>query len=280
MHTQQGGVSHIIQRVIAVHQNENAQIPPDADAAQEKCRCPCHTDLPEEDALLRFNHTDEELQFLLTSQETGYGFGNAAAIRSIQKNEAVLDLGSGAGFDCFLARIMAGKDGLVVGVDMAPAMIRLSRSNLKKSGYTNVEFRLGEIEHLPVADNTMDIVLSNCVVNLCADKKQVFDEAFRVLKAGGRICFCDFLLLSPLPQHLMSKLSAYFLCIEGAVSAQQMRALLHLSGFTSVGMRQTQSCLRNCIPYEDIETYIAPFCIEAIKPVPVVQNPNHRISLA
>ncbi len=249
-----------------MHQDKKSKyLPCEARAEIKRC-CLCLAESEEENALLRFGYTEDELKTLLSEHNVGYGCGNGAAIAAIKPGEFVLDLGSGVGFDCFLARGQTGKDGYVIGVDMAPTMVSLSRSNLIKSGYTNVEFRLGEIEHLPVADNTMDVVLSNCVVNLSSDKQQVLREAYRVLKIGGRISLCDFLLIAPLPRCKSTKFSKYFCCLEGAVTAEQMHRMLQSAGFISIEMRQTQSdCLKQCLPCEDVEEYICPYCVEAIK---------------
>jgi SAM-dependent methyltransferase len=158
----------------------------------------------------------EDLQAVPEGANLGLGCGNPVALASLQEGEVVIDLGSGAGFDCFLAAKAVGEKGLVIGVDMTPEMLDKARGNARKGGYGNVEFRLGEIENLPIADHIGDIVISNCVINLSPDKERVFREAFRVLKPGGRIMVSDLVLLEPLPDAVKSSVEAYVGCIAGA----------------------------------------------------------------
>jgi SAM-dependent methyltransferase len=162
------------------------------------------------------------------------GCGNPLALASLKASETVLDLGSGGGFDCFLAAGIVGKTGSVIGVDMTPAMIDRSRENIAKSGYSNVEFRLGEIENLPVSDSSVDIIISNCVINLSQRKNRVFAEAFRVLKPGGRLMVSDMVLLSPLPKDVLSSLDAYVSCIAGASLKSDYLSAIRSAGFEDV----------------------------------------------
>lgn len=164
----------------------------------------------------------------------GLGCGNPTALASIQAGEIVLDLGSGAGFDCFLASKRVGQDGAVIGVDMTPDMIEAARQNAAKGAYENVEFRLGEIENLPVADSTVDLVISNCVINLSVDKRRVFKEAFRVLKSGGRLMVSDIVLNHPLPDKIRESAQAYSQCISGAVLKDEYLAMIGEAGFTEI----------------------------------------------
>lgn len=164
----------------------------------------------------------------------GLGCGNPVALASLREGETVLDLGSGAGFDCFLAARRVGERGRVIGVDMTPEMVAKARENAAKGGYQNVEFRLGEIEHLPVADGSVDAIVSNCVINLTPHKKQVFAEAFRVLKPGGRLMVSDIVLLRELPAPLRESIPAYVGCVAGAELKDAYLQAMRDAGFTDV----------------------------------------------
>ncbi|MBM3314515.1 arsenite methyltransferase [candidate division WOR-3 bacterium] len=179
-------------------------------------------------------YSEEELAALPEGANLGLGCGNPVALASLRPGETVLDLGSGAGIDCFLAAQKVGSSGRVIGVDMTPDMVERARANARKSGAANVEFRLGEIEHLPVADSTVDIVISNCVINLSPDKPQVFREAFRVLKPGGRLMVSDIVLDAPLPRRLRDSVAAYVGCISGASLKADYLALISTVGFADV----------------------------------------------
>jgi ubiquinone/menaquinone biosynthesis C-methylase UbiE len=164
----------------------------------------------------------------------GLGCGNPTALASLKAGETVLDLGSGAGFDCFLAANKVGKTGRVIGVDMTPEMLDKARKNTREGGYANVEFRLGEIENLPVADTSVDIIISNCVINLAPDKKRVFNEAFRVLKPGGRLMVSDIVLMKPLPDAVQKSVEAYVGCIAGASLKNDYLDAIKAAGFRDV----------------------------------------------
>lgn len=164
----------------------------------------------------------------------GLGCGNPIAIASIRLGETVLDLGSGAGFDCFLAARQLNGTGRVIGVDMTPTMIAKARDNVRKSNYANIEFRLGEIEALPVADNSIDLVISNCVINLSPEKQRVFREAFRVLKLGGRLAIADVVAIKPLPERIRTQLNAIGACVGGAALVDDLKAMLIDAGFARV----------------------------------------------
>jgi ubiquinone/menaquinone biosynthesis C-methylase UbiE len=153
---------------------------------------------------------------------------------SLKTGETVLDLGSGAGFDCFLAANRVGKSGHVIGVDMTPDMLEKARANARKGGYDNVEFRLGEIENLPVADNSVDVIISNCVINLSPDKIRVFEEAFRVLKPGGRLMVSDIVLLKKLPDFVRESVAGYIGCISGAILKKDYISAIEGRGFREV----------------------------------------------
>jgi arsenite methyltransferase len=168
--------------------------------------------------------------------DLGLGCGNPVALASLQPGETVLDLGSGAGIDCFIAARKVGPTGKVIGVDMTPEMLEKARKNASSAGVTNVDFRLGEIEHLPVADKTVDVVISNCVINLSPDKAQVFREAFRVLRPGGRLMVSDIVLDSPLPKGLLDSAAAYVGCISGASLKADYLAMISATGFVDVAV--------------------------------------------
>lgn len=179
-------------------------------------------------------YSEEELRAVPEGANLGLGCGNPVAIASLREGEVVLDLGAGAGFDCFLAADRVGKKGKVIGVDMTPEMVEKARENAANGGYKNVEFRLGEIENLPVADNSADIVISNCVINLSPDKKRVFQEAFRALKPGGRLMISDIVLLKELPQSVLNSVEAYIGCLSGAVMKDAYLKAIKTAGFKQI----------------------------------------------
>jgi SAM-dependent methyltransferase len=181
----------------------------------------------------------------------------------------VLDLGSGGGLDCFLAAKQVGPEGRVIGVDMTAEMIGRARDNAKKGGYGNVEFRLGEIEHLPVADDTVDVILSNCVVNLSPDKPQVYADAFRVLRSGGRIAISDVVMLKPLPQDVVDDVGALSACVSGAAGVADLERILADVGFTDIAVRvkpESREFIAGWMPGRGIEDCVASATIEARKP--------------
>lgn len=179
-------------------------------------------------------YTDADVNSVPEGANLGLGCGNPIALASLKEGEVVLDLGSGAGFDCFLAAARVGAKGRVIGVDMTPEMLDKARENIQKGNYKNVEFRLGEIEHLPVADNSVDVIISNCVINLSLDKPQVFREAYRALKSGGRLMVSDIVLLSDLPDVIMSSIEAYAGCIAGASKKSDYLGAISAAGFKDV----------------------------------------------
>jgi SAM-dependent methyltransferase len=198
----------------------------------------------------------------------GLGCGNPLAIAALKEGETVLDLGSGGGFDCFLARGQVGEAGHVIGVDMTPDMIELARKNVKKSGYTNVEFRLGEIEHLPVENETADVIISNCVINLSLDKEQVFKEAFRVLKRGGRLSVSDVVATAALPDQVKKDLSMIAGCIAGAEHVENLKLMLLNAGFKDIRLMpkdNSREIIKSWAPDNNLEDFIASFIIEAKK---------------
>jgi arsenite methyltransferase len=187
-----------------------------------------------QDISKKIGYTDADLDTVPEGANLGLGCGNPIALASLRQGEVVLDLGSGAGFDCFLAAGRVGEKGRVIGVDMTPEMIEKARENGKKGNYTNVEFRLGEIEHLPAADNSVDAVISNCVINLSPDKKGVFAEAYRVLRPGGRLMVSDIVLLKELPAFVKNSLEAYIGCVSGAMLKDEYLKTIRDAGFQDV----------------------------------------------
>ncbi len=179
-------------------------------------------------------YTEGELKAVPEGANLGLGCGNPVALASLKEGETVLDLGSGAGFDCFLAAERVGKKGKVIGVDMTPEMIEKARENARKGNYENVEFRLGEIENLPIADNSADIVISNCVINLAPDKGRVFKEAYRALKPGGRLMVSDIVLLKELPDFIRNSIEAYIGCLSGAIMRDEYVGAIKKAGFQEV----------------------------------------------
>jgi SAM-dependent methyltransferase len=179
-------------------------------------------------------YTDEELKGVPEGSNLGLSIGNPVAPASLREGEIVLDLGSGPGFDCFIAANKVGKSGRIIGLDMTPEMIDRARENAERGNYKNVEFRLGEIENLPVADNSVDVVISNCVINLVSDKGKVFREMFRVLKPGGRFVISDVVLLKELPDFLKNSVGAYVGCIAGAAMKDEYIGAIKAAGFQDV----------------------------------------------
>jgi SAM-dependent methyltransferase len=179
----------------------------------------------------KIGYSKEELESVPEGADLSLGCGNPVALASLKEGETVVDLGSGGGLDCFLAANMVGEEGKVIGVDMTPEMIDKARENCRKSKHKNVEFRLGEIENLPVADDTADVVISNCVINLSPDKKRVFEEAFRVLKPGGRLMISDIVLLKELPASIKKNVQAYIGCLSGAIKKADYIGLIKEVGF-------------------------------------------------
>jgi SAM-dependent methyltransferase len=187
-----------------------------------------------EDISKSIGYTEEELRGVPEGANLGLGCGNPVALASLKEGEVVLDLGSGAGFDCFLAATRVGDEGRVIGVDMTPEMLEKARENARKVNSKNVEFRLGEIENLPVADSSVDVVISNCVINLSPEKRRVFNEAYRALKPGGRLMVSDIVLLMELPDVLKNSIEAYVGCLSGALLKDEYIRTIKAAGFKDV----------------------------------------------
>jgi len=182
----------------------------------------------------KVGYSDAEINAVPEGANLGFGCGNPVALASLREGDIVLDLGSGAGFDAFLAAQRVGKTGRVIGVDMTPEMIAKAKENTKKGEYSNVEFRLGEIEKLPVEDSSMDVIISNCVINLSPDKETVFKEAYRVLKAGGRLMVSDLVLAKDLPKELKDSVAAYIGCLAGAIKRDEYLGFMRIAGFQDI----------------------------------------------
>ena len=220
-------------------------------------------------ASLALGYTEEDLASVPDGANMGLGCGNPQAIASLREGEVVIDLGSGGGFDCFLASRQVGPSGAVIGVDMTADMVAKARANALRLGTSNVDFRLGEIEHLPVRDGVADVILSNCVVNLSPDKAAVFAEAFRALKPGGRLAISDVVAVASLPDDLAADVQVLTGCVSGAVSVSQLVTLLADAGFERVDVsvkEESRAVIREWMPGSGIERYVASATIRAQRP--------------
>ncbi|OVE79205.1 arsenite S-adenosylmethyltransferase [bacterium I07] len=231
------------------------------------CDCGCGPGTPE-DVSRTLGYSNEDVTTVPQGSNMGLGCGNPQAIASLKTGETVLDLGSGGGFDCFLAAKAVGNEGHVIGVDMTPDMISKARKNAEKSKFKNVEFRLGEIENLPVADNSVDAIISNCVINLSPEKADVFKDALRVLKPGGRLAITDVVVTAPLPEEIKTDLTLYAGCVSGAVQIEEYESMLKEAGFSDVRIKpvkEGQELIRNYVPDRKIGDYVLSVSIEAVK---------------
>jgi len=215
-------------------------------------------------------YAEDDVEAVEPGANLGLGCGNPTAIASLDPGETVLDLGSGGGFDCFLAADEVGDEGQVIGVDMTPAMVEKARENVEKNDATNVRFRLGEIEHLPVADATVDVIISNCVVNLSPDKPQVFREAFRALRPGGRLAIADVVKTAPFPETVRLDPDSVSGCVAGAARIAELESMLREAGFVDVVVEpkdDSEAFIREWDDERDLSDYIVSATIEARKPV-------------
>lgn len=215
-------------------------------------------------------YSDTELGSVIEGANLGLGCGNPTAIGELQPGDVVLDLGSGAGFDCFLAAQKVGEKGRVIGVDMTPEMLSKARENTVKMGAGNVEFRLGEIEHLPVADNSVDIIISNCVINLSPEKQQVFRDAYRVLKPGGRLFISDMVATAEMPDSMRQQAALMTGCVAGAERTDRLRYFLEEAGFGNVEIElkaHSKALVRGWFPGSGAEEYVSSADIRAAKPI-------------
>ena len=214
-------------------------------------------------------YSQEEVHSAPDGADMGLGCGNPQAIAALKSGEVVLDLGSGGGFDCFLAAKQVGETGMVIGVDMTPEMVDKARENAKKGGFTNVEFRLGEIEHLPLADRSVDVIISNCVINLSPQKLGVFQEAFRILKPGGRLAITDVVASAPLPPELKNDPDLLSACVGGAATIEEIEKMLLEAGFQNTQIRpldESRTFIKEWVPGLNVEEYVVSATIEAARP--------------
>ena len=215
-------------------------------------------------------YSPEELRIAPEGANMGLGCGNPLAIASLQPGETVVDLGSGGGFDCFLAARKVGDTGRVIGVDMTPEMVAKARENARKGDYSYVKFRLGEIEHLPVEDGSADVIISNCVINLSPEKLCVFRETFRILKPGGRLAITDVVASAPLPSEFKSDPTLLSGCIAGAATIDELNTMLEEVGFTDIRiypMEESRVFIKEWFPETNVEDYVFSASIEAVKPL-------------
>ena len=216
----------------------------------------------------QMGYSDDELSSVPEGANMGLGCGNPQAIAALKPGETVLDLGSGAGFDSFLAARQVGEGGKVIGVDMTPDMISKARENARKGSYDNVEFRLGEIEHLPLADGCVDVIISNCVINLSTDKPAVFRESYRALKPGGRLAISDVVATAQLPEEIKNDLKLYSACVSGASTISDLESVLTDCGFTEIKIEpkdESREFIREWAPEIPLEDYVQSATIEARK---------------
>jgi len=219
----------------------------------------------------RLGYTDSDINHVPKGADMGLGCGNPKAIAALRAGETVVDLGSGGGFDCFLSAQEVGETGHVIGVDMTPDMVTKARGNAEKGKYANVEFRLGEIEHLPIADGEADVIISNCVINLSPDKPQVFREAFRVLKPGGRLAISDVVATAILPEQMRNDVGLISGCMGNASLIDELVTMIEGAGFTNVRIEpknESKDFMRDWAPDSEVMDYIVSATIEGVKPAP------------
>ena len=237
------------------------------------CGCDCGCDSggarTAADIAASLGYSEDDVSAVPDGANLGLGCGNPHAIASLRPGETVLDLGSGAGFDCFLAARAVGETGSVIGVDMTPEMVSRARANFAQAGPDNLEFRLGEIEHLPVSDNAVDVIMSNCVINLSPEKPNVYAEAFRVLKPGGRLAISDVVASAPLPDEIKENLALHAGCVAGASSIDDLTSMLEDAGFIDIRVEPidgSRKLIREWAPGANFEDFIVSANIQARKP--------------
>ena len=235
-----------------------------ADEAPASCGCSSH-----DEQARKLGYSEADLAAVPEGANLGLGCGNPVALASLTPGQTVLDLGSGAGFDAFLAARAVGPNGRVIGVDMTPEMVTKARANAKRGGYAHVEFRFGEIEALPVADATVDVVISNCVINLCPDKRPVYREAFRALRPGGRLAVSDVVAREELPDAVRQDLSLYSGCLAGATVRSELVQILEEAGFRDITIKprgNTDQVISSWEAKQGFESKVFSADVSAVKP--------------
>ncbi len=233
------------------------------------CGCAPGCCAPGKGASLELGYSAEDLASVPQGADMGLGCGTPLRFAALGEGETLLDLGSGGGLDCFLAAKQVGASGRVIGIDMTPEMLGKARANADRMAVRNVEFRLGEIEHLPMADRSVDVVVSNCVINLSPDKPSVFREAFRVLRPGGRLAVSDIVASAELPVELRESAAALAGCIAGAPTIEDLRSMITGAGFIDVQIDvqpESRTFIRNWIPGSSVESFVAAAAIRATRP--------------
>jgi len=235
------------------------------------CGCDCGPgDNPcAPDVSVSLGYSQEDVSGVPEGANMGLGCGNPQTIASLKPGETVVDLGSGGGFDCFLAAKSVGKTGCVIGVDMTPEMIDKSRENAEKMGLSNVEFRLGEIEHLPIADNSADVIISNCVINLSPEKEKVYRDAFRILKSGGRLAISDVVATIHLPEDVKKDMNLHTSCLSGASEIDELKVMLENAGFVNIRinpLKDSKKIISQWTSDSRIEDFVFSATVEAKKP--------------
>lgn len=218
---------------------------------------------------LRLGYSDDDLATVPEGADMGLGCGNPRAIAELSAGEIVVDLGSGGGFDAFLASREVGETGKVIGIDMTPTMISKARNNAEKANFENVEFRLGEIEYLPVANDTVDVIISNCVINLSPNKAQVFSDAFRILKSGGRLAVSDVVASCEMPAEMKNDPELYAGCMAGASLIEDLEIYMQDAGFKEISITpkdDSKDFIKDWAPGKNVTDYVLSAHIEAVKP--------------
>ncbi len=236
-------------------------------SSQSSCCGPATVDLKLKAEDLGYSLVD--IQDSPDAANMGLGCGNPNAIASLKPGETVLDLGSGGGFDCFIASKAVGETGRVIGIDMTPEMLKMARENAEKAGVTNIEFRQGEIEKIPAEDDSVDVIMSNCVINLSPEKSKVYQDSFRVLKPGGRLAISDIVATKPLPEEMRRDMNLVSSCIGGAETIDNITEMLRASGFQKIRIipnEKSKQFIKKWIPGSNADEYVVSAIIEAIKP--------------
>jgi arsenite methyltransferase len=258
--------NHDIRKEVRLHYSEIAKQTKNSCCSTSSSCCGTESLLDESKHNEIFRYSEQEISDIPVEALMGLGCGNPCAMAAIQPGETVLDLGSGGGIDCFIAAKKVGNTGYVIGVDMTPEMLSKARNDAIKYGYTNIEFRLGEIENLPVPDAFVDVIISNCVINLSPDKLRVFAEAFRVLKPGGRLSVSDMIAKEPLSEKIKEDLSLYVGCISGAVYIDDLKKMLKEAGFDEIKIQLNDGSGNDCAKETNLKNMVTSAMIEALKP--------------